>query len=342
MGINNLVKGRGFKNFMSKLYGWGASIVILGALFKINHYPGADYMLIAGLGTEAIIFFFSAFEPPHVEPDWSLVYPELAGMYHGTDVSDILAAKKGVTGELDKMLSEADVDQNLINRLGEGLRNLSENTAKMSTVSDAAVASEEYINNVKHASESVSELSHTYKKTAEALVQDGDVAEEYFTNMRKAAESASQLSGAYTEAATNMNNELEATKEFAGSIKNATDKVNELSLHYTKSTEMLTKSAEALDFSALEEADFNNKLKNISDNLSALNAVYELQLQHSNAQKESAEQLQNIMERYLGNLSETAGKAEEYAQNMDKLGKNISALNQVYGNMLSAMNVQVK
>lgn len=342
MGINNFVKGRGFKNFMSKLYGWGASVVILGALFKINHYPGADEMLIVGLGTEAIIFFFSAFEPPHVEPDWSLVYPELAGMYHGTDVSDILAAKRGVTGELDKMLSDANVDQNLIHRLGDGLRNLSENTAKLSGVSDAAVASEEYITNLKKASDSVADLSHTYKKTSEALVQDSDVAEEYFTNMRKAAESASSLSGAYNEAANNMNNELQATKEFAGSIKNATIKVNELSEHYSKSTDLLTKSAEALDFSALEDADFNNKLRKISDNLSALNAVYELQLQHSSAQKDSAAQLQDIMERYLGNLSDTANKAEEYSKNMDKLGKNISALNQVYGNMLSAMNVQVK
>jgi gliding motility-associated protein GldL len=342
MGINNLVKGRGFKNFMAKLYGWGAAVVILGALFKINHYPGADYMLILGLGTEAIIFFFSAFEPPHVEPDWSLVYPELAGMYHGTDVSDILAAKKGVTGELDKMLVDANVDKNLIQRLGEGLKNLSENTQKLSTVSDAAVASEDYIKNVKKASESVVELSHTYKKTSEALVADADVAEEYFTNMRKAAESASSLSSSYTEAAQNMNNELEATKAFASSIKNATAKVDELSAHYSKSTDLLTRSAEALDFSALEDADFNNKLRKISDNLSALNAVYELQLQHSSAQKESAAQLQGVMEKYLGNLTDAVAKAEDYSRSMDLLGKNVAALNQVYGNMLSAMNVQVK
>ena len=80
--MKNLVRSKKFKNFMSKLYGWGASVVIVGALFKINHYPGANTMLIIGLSTEALIFFFSAFEPPHVEPDWSLVYPELAGMYH--------------------------------------------------------------------------------------------------------------------------------------------------------------------------------------------------------------------------------------------------------------------
>jgi len=327
---------------MAKLYGWGASVVILGALFKINHYPGADIMLILGLGTEAVIFFFSAFEPPHVEPDWSLVYPELAGMYHGTDVSDILAAKKGVTGELDKMLTDAEVDQALIQRLGDGLRNLSDNTAKLSKVSDAAVASEDYINNVKKASDSVSELSHTYRKTSEALTQDSDVAEEYFTNMRKAAESASTLSGAYSEAADNITQELGASREYTNSLQNATQLVNRLADNYTKSADILTKSVESIDFSGLEDVDFNSKLRSISENLSAINAVYELQLQHSNAQKESTEKLQSIMDRYLGQMTDAVGKAEQYSRSMDLLGKNVAALNQVYGNMLSAMNVTVK
>ena len=69
---------KGWKNLMAKMYGIGAAIVIIGAMFKINHYPGASEMLVVGLSTEAIIFFFSAFEPPHEDPDWSLVYPELA------------------------------------------------------------------------------------------------------------------------------------------------------------------------------------------------------------------------------------------------------------------------
>jgi gliding motility-associated protein GldL len=108
MGLNNIVKSRGFKNFMSKLYGWGAAVVILGALFKINHYQGSDIMLMVGLGTESIIFFFSAFESPHVEPDWSLVYPELAGMYHGIvdELDEPNSKKLGLTGDLDNMLAE--------------------------------------------------------------------------------------------------------------------------------------------------------------------------------------------------------------------------------------------
>ena len=101
---------------MAKVYGLGASVVLLGALFKINHYPGADYMLIVGLGTEAIIFFFSAWEPPYVDPDWSLVYPELAGMYHGVKGGE-LEKRKSPTQRLDEMLEKAKLDQRTIDRL---------------------------------------------------------------------------------------------------------------------------------------------------------------------------------------------------------------------------------
>lgn len=76
----NFFESKTGKNIMSKAYGIGASVVIVGALFKIMHWKGADAMLIIGMGVEAVIFLISAFEPPHQEPDWTLVYPELAGL----------------------------------------------------------------------------------------------------------------------------------------------------------------------------------------------------------------------------------------------------------------------
>ena len=80
INLTDIVQSSGWRNFMAKLYGWGASVVIIGALFKINHWPGGALIITLGLCTEAIIFFFSAFEPLHEELDWTLVYPELAGL----------------------------------------------------------------------------------------------------------------------------------------------------------------------------------------------------------------------------------------------------------------------
>ena len=121
--IDNIVRSKGYKNFMAKLYGWGAAVVIIGALFKINHWPGGEILLIIGMGTETVIFFLSAFEPPHKEWDWSLVYPELAGMTdenevgeiefdeNGNPIEKLPVSKDPLTAKLDKMLEEANIQE---------------------------------------------------------------------------------------------------------------------------------------------------------------------------------------------------------------------------------------
>ncbi|MEL7006198.1 MAG: gliding motility protein GldL, partial [Bacteroidota bacterium] len=98
-----------FRTIMPKVYGIGAAVVIVGALFKIVHWPGANEMLMIGLLTEAAIFFLSAFEPPHSEPDWSKVYPELAEDFEGTVAKPRISNQKAgpsATQELDKMLEK--------------------------------------------------------------------------------------------------------------------------------------------------------------------------------------------------------------------------------------------
>lgn len=283
MGINSLVRSKGFKNFMAKLYGWGAAVVLIGALFKINHYPGAQIMLIVGLSTEALIFFFSAFEPPHVEPDWSLVYPELAGMYDGYSDESLQefgldsAEPKSTTEELDNMLEEAKIGPELIESLGEGLRNLSENTHKLSDISEASVATNEYTTNIRTAANTIGDLSQTYVKTSDVLAQ---------------------------------------------------------------STEKIAKSAESIDFSSIDGSAFNNELEKVSKNLSALNSVYELQLQSSNTQTETINKVGESMETFLSNLTASIENTAKYKEQADQLAQNVEALNKVYGNMLNAMNVQ--
>jgi gliding motility-associated protein GldL len=339
MGLNNIVKSRGFKNFMAKLYGWGASVVIVGALFKITHIPGANEMLFLGLGTEAIIFFFSAFEPPHVEPDWSLVYPELAGMYHGISAeTDELETSGSLSEELDKMLDEAQIDQSLINSLGQGLKHLSDNTAKLSDMTDAGVVTEEYITNVKSASSSVGELSNAYQKTTETLNNDVSAADGIFENLNAAAASASGLSKVYDEAAESIKSDIGVTSEFANTVKKATDSANVLAENYANSAEILSQSATALDFSSLEGNKYNEQLQQISQNLAALNAMYEVQLKDSNEQSEANRKVKETLDTFLLNLNESVENTIKYKDEVDVLAKKVSALNQVYGNMLTAMN----
>src|SRR5436190_1396778 len=173
MGLTEITQGKKFRLFMSRLYGWGASVVILGALFKIQHYEGAGAMLIIGLSTEAVIFFFSAFEPPHEDVDWSLVYPELAGMQDedAADRKKRKSAKDPIAQYMDKLLSDAKIGPDLISSLGTGLKSLGENTSKMADLSNATVATNEYVKNVNSASQSAGQLSQAYVRAAQVADQ---------------------------------------------------------------------------------------------------------------------------------------------------------------------------
>jgi gliding motility-associated protein GldL len=338
MGLYNLVRSKGYKQFMAKLYGWGASVVILGALFKINHYPGADYLLIVGLGTEACIFFFSAFEPLHVEYDWSLVYPELAGM---EDLDhEKKGSKKSLTQELDKMLADAKIGPELIASLGDGMRHLGDNALKLSGVADAASATDGYVNNLNSAAGSVRNLSEAYNKTASALEKDIQSTEEFSRNIKSASETANTLAGAYNQVAENIKKDINATEEYVNSIKYATESAHSLADKYAKSAESLTRSADAIDFSAVDGKAYGEQIQRISKNLSELNSVYELQLKSSSDQLDRNNRMKESMDGFLANLNESVEGTARYKDQVSVLAKNVAALNQVYGNMLTAMNVK--
>jgi|AntAceMinimDraft_16_1070373.scaffolds.fasta_scaffold09166_2 gliding motility-associated protein GldL len=336
MNILSFLQTNQFQRFTAFLYGWGASLVILGALFKIQHYPGAGVLLIGGMTTEAIIFFISAFEPLHVDYDWSLVYPEFAGL---EDVSKKKKKEEKKPVSLDQMLADAKIGPDLIETLGQGMRNLGENAKKMSDISNAAVASNGYVNNLNLASESVSELSNSYKKTSDNLNKNAGASDDYINSIKIASESANELSGSYKKTFNALDNNIDLFEGYANSIKAVTNSANNFVEKYTESADALTKSADALDFSKIDGSAYVENLQLISKNLSALNASYELQLQGSNDQMQTTNKLQKSIENFVSNLNESVESTVKYKEVADMLAESISDLNKVYGNMLSAMNV---
>lgn len=237
--IDQLVRSKGYKNFMAKLYGWGAAVVILGALFKILHWPGANIMLMAGMFTESIIFFFSAFEPLHVEYNWALVYPELAT---GTDIELEENEKKSrrdkkqqvksdsltPTQALDKMLEEAKIGPELMESLASGMRNLSDNAHKLAGVSDAVVSTDNYTASLQKASESVRNLTLKYDKVAANLETDGGATAAYIESVKRATTAVSQLATAYDQTAKSM----AQTNSFKAEMDKLTQNISKLSNVY--------------------------------------------------------------------------------------------------------------
>ena len=184
------VNGKRFKNFMAKLYGIGAAVVILGALFKLMHWEGANYMLVVGLGTEAVIFLFSAFEKPATDYDWSLVYPELA-------TGDGGERALSVTEQLDTALQDGGIDSALIERLGDGMRSLSETAGSLSGAVDAAGATAAYSEQLNSAASNMENLNALYAvqlENATAQVErQNDVMEKLSGASNNAEGLASQL-----------------------------------------------------------------------------------------------------------------------------------------------------
>ncbi len=331
MGLYSLVRSKGFKNFMTKLYGVGAAVVILGALFKINHYPFASEMLIVGLGTEAIIFFFSAFEPQHVDPDWSLVYPELAGIYEEAG-SKTDEKNESLTEQLDNMLDEAKIGPDLIASLGEGMRALSDNASQLTDLSDASVATEQYSKNMQAAANSAETLSQT-------LGNDLEVSDEYVNNMQNVNVSVNELNNTYAQTTETLKGELDASQGLSQGIRNATESVQVFGEKYSQAAESLSKSAEALDLTGIDKDAYGTQLQGITQKLEALNAQYEMQINSSDAQNTISVDLQDNMKRFIEDLRESMESTNIYKDEAARLAQNVQALNTVYGNMLTAMNV---
>jgi gliding motility-associated protein GldL len=247
---------KGWKKFMAKLYGFGAAVVIVGALFKIQHWPFAGEMLIVGLSTEALIFIFSAFEPIHEDPNWELVYPELA-LGHSDDLDhDALPATRGgrggggngITDQLDKMLEEAKIDGQLLERLGDGMRALGENAAQLKGVTSAAAATDSYVSSLQAASDKVSSLSEAYERASvsiSGMTSNTQEGESFGEQMQKVSKNLAALNNVYELQLKGSSAHLEATEKFQGQVtemmKNLSDSAEDTRL-YKENMAMLSKN----------------------------------------------------------------------------------------------------
>jgi gliding motility-associated protein GldL len=264
--MSKLPKVKGMKRFLHLASCLGAGIVIIGALFKIMHWPGASIALIAGLGTEAFLFCLFAIDIPHEDVDWTLVYPEIAGMgaVHHEDEKLEHPEELPLTEQLDHALEQAKIGPELLESLGAGMKSLSENASKIADISQAHSATNEYVDSVKNAAKNVNSLSDSYNKASDSLL--------------------------------------------------------------------------SLSMSSESSQNFGEQISKVSKNLSALNASYELQLEGSKEHLAVTSKFYDGLADLMKNLNDSVEDTKKYRQEMGQLSNNLLALNNIYGNMLSAMN----
>jgi gliding motility-associated protein GldL len=246
--------------------GLGAAVVILGALFKIQHYPGAGIMLIVGLGTEALLFVMFAFAPKEAHYDWEKVYPQLAEESDSyDDEGGVVAAadNSNLVGKLGDMMADANINQDVISKLGTGINSLTDSVSKIGDLSKAASASSDYASNASEASKQLAAVGKAYKSTADAM---------------------SGMASASTDAKA-----------------------------------------------------YHAEVQNITKNLGSLNAVYEMELQDANNHIKAMNKFYGNLSSAMENMMDAGKDTAQMKQEIGKLTANLTQLNTVYGNMLTAM-----
>ncbi|MEY2738258.1 MAG: hypothetical protein RL259_167 [Bacteroidota bacterium] len=179
------------KKVMGFLYGMGAAVVIVGALFKLMHWPGAGPMLVIGLLTEAAIFALSAFEPVEKDLDWSLVYPELAGGEPTTKkvkAENPAEAQGLLSQKLDTMLKEAKVDAELMASLGNSIKNFEGAAKSISPTVDAMAGQKKYAEEMSAAASNMEALNGLYKVQLESADRNAQANQEIAENAAKLKE----------------------------------------------------------------------------------------------------------------------------------------------------------
>merc|ERR1712000_289968 len=200
------------KKLFNMAYGLGASVVIIGALFKILHWefgPLTGGLLLAvGLITEALIFAISAFEPVDDEYDWSLVYPELSGgqadAKRKQEAKDAQEAEGLLSKKLDNLLKEAKIDSDLFANLGESIKSFEGAAKNITPTTDAIQHTKKYSEELSHAAAQMESLNSLYKVQLESASRQASINEEVVQNagalkdqMESLATNLSSLNGVY-------------------------------------------------------------------------------------------------------------------------------------------------
>ncbi len=320
MNLGELIKSKRWKTFMNYVYGWGAAIVMIGALFKLEHLKYSGVLLATGLITEAFIFFLSAFDPPMEIPDWSKVYPELNEDYELENYEPL--KKKGNNG-FNELFGSNELTPDLLDNVGRGLETLS-NTAKgISDISSATLATDLYVKNLSSASASMNNLAEinnranvNIDKSVETLV------ESYSSTAQKLSQSGIQV----------IDNLNKTGEKFTSVMAETSQKLAE---SYSNAGNSVLSEMDGIKDSSKQ---YSANLQKLNGNLSSLNSSFETQLKGTEEQFIASQNFSKDLVAMNSILASSVEELKKYKENAEQLNKHLESLNTIYGNMLGAMS----
>ncbi|WP_234347317.1 gliding motility protein GldL [Parabacteroides bouchesdurhonensis] len=291
-------KGKRVLNF---LYSWGASIVILGALFKLLHVPYANQILFVAMITESIVFFISAFEHPSKEYHWEDVFPVLKSK-NPMDRPDF--SNSSIAAMINSNDNLEDDDNNAPSKI-----NIAATAAKSASGLGALDVSEEDTKN----------LSDSIKKLSGAAEQISKMAE------------LTEATQKYLEQLSGMSDNMERFSKVTNSLTNVSDTL-------LNSYKTITDNSDGINQNS---RGYVQQMELLNRNISGLNTIYEIQLKSISSQIESIEHinggLNRIREMYDGSVVDSS----VFRNETEKMTRQLAELNNVYSRLLQAMTVNM-
>ncbi len=295
------------KRVLNFLYSWGASIVILGALFKLLHLPYANQILFVAMITESIVFFISAFEHPNKEYHWEDVFPVLKSKnpmdrpdFTGTPVSTVINSTSNIVDdEITGGINIGSAQSNGANARKGGSLNIA--------------------GNLDVTEEDTKNLSESIKKLSGAAEQISKMAE------------LTEATQKYLEQLSGMSENMERFSQVTNSLADVSDTM-------LNSYKSLTDNSDGIHQNS---GNYVQQMEQLNRNISGLNSIYEIQLKSIGSQIESIEHinsgLNRIREMYDGSVVDSS----IFRNETEKMTRQLAELNQVYSRLLQAMTVNM-
>jgi len=325
MNIGEILKTKRWKVLMGYVYGWGASLVLIGALFKLQHWNHSGIMLTIGLLTEAFIFFLSAFEPPLEQPDWAKVYPELQEDYEL--IEPLEDVQSSIKSSFDSMLSSTNITPELLAKIGKSLVDLSNTASGISDISTATLATDVYIKNLNSASESMMAFSEMNTQANDTIHNSiGDLANTYSNTAHKISETGENMLAKLNESSVKFTKQIDESG-------------NKLSESYSRFSGAMDKGFKDFEVTS---SNYGENLFKLNKNIESLNSTYERQLKGTTEQIHASSKFFEELNQMNQIIASSAQEMKKYKENAEKLNSHLDALNSVYGNMLGAMNYKKK
>jgi len=284
-----------FQRIIHSAYGFGAALVIIGALFKIQHWAGASWMLTIGMGTEVVIFIISAFEAMPKKYKWENVYPELMD----TSGAAVASVARKVNSTSTGSGFDFNVDQSQVNGIKDGIGKLNDSLKNLTSLAAISEGSKQLSVSLANANQAVAGIAQTSTQLSTSLVNSSQT----ITNVGHASNA---LVETYQNTAKIVSGFAEQTHIGVENAKRAV-------------------------------VAYGEQINNLNKNIGAVNSSFELQLKNNQQYQQSYGLLNNEIASLVGDVKKSVDSAAQLSNQMKSLTENVSRLNSVYGNMLTAI-----